>query len=271
MKNILQKIKQVLDVKNPEKSNVTIKKLEVKDPVSKTPKVTEDKKPVDVKNPEEVKVSTKKTEVDVSKKNTVEKPKVSAKVETGANPEEVKLANKKDKSTSGKNPSLSFKTVFDNDELAKKVKAVIDKGNVKALTTLMKDFGLTSDSTISLDNTAISILAYAELMGKDEIKDWLAKDVHSTSRSEYKGGELENAILSANCDLLQNLLLSGANPNEGDGILLVLAVKKNLFSAVEILVGHGAKITKKNSQELYDLAHRNNNYDLMRFIAGRVI
>jgi hypothetical protein len=135
------------------------------------------------------------------------------------------------------------------------------------LIKILKKNGLNSNFCVAMEDTAVPILTMAAKMGQGSIARWLLNN--KADPDVCNGEPLENAILTANNGLLKLLLKFGANPNSGKGRLLILAAKKNLMGALEELVNHGGIITKKLSQELFDIAHRNNNYDMIRYISDR--
>ena len=168
----------------------------------------------------------------------------------------------------GKDVSLTFKKFWNTSELNSSVLNAISQNKREELIKILKRNGLNSDFCVCMDDTAIPILVMATKLGQGSIVRWLANN--NADLNICNGEPLENAILTANNGLLKILLKSGANPNAGNGRLLLLAAKKNLLGALEELINHGGLITKKISDELFNIAHRHNNYDMMRYISDRI-
>lgn len=168
----------------------------------------------------------------------------------------------------GKDVSLTFKKFWNTSELNSNVMNAITRNQKDDLIKILKTNGLNSNFCVCMDDTAVPILVMASKMGQGAIARWLLNN--KADPDVCNGEPLENAILTANNGLLKLLLKFGANPNSGKGRLLLLAAKKNLMGALEELVNHGGLIDKKISKELFDIAHRNNNYDMMRYISDRI-
>lgn len=181
-----------------------------------------------------------------------------------------KLHKIKASKTDEKDVSLTFKKFYNNSEINSNVMNAISRNQKEALIKLLKKNGLNSNFCVSMEgNTSLPVLAMASMMGHGSIARWLLNN--KADPDVCNGLPLENAIATGNIGLLKMLLVHGADANVGKGRLLILAAKKNLLGALEELNNHGAIITKKISQELFDIAHRNNNYDMMKFISNKLI
>lgn len=170
--------------------------------------------------------------------------------------------------TNGKDVSLTFKKFWNTSELNSSVMNALSQNRKEDLIKVLKTNGLNSDFCVCMDDTAIPILVMATKLGQGGIVRWLVNN--KADINVCNGEPLENAILTANNGLLKLLLRNGADPNAGKGRLLLLAAKKNLMGALEELINHGGIINKKISDELFDIAHRHNNYDMMRYISDRI-
>jgi len=168
----------------------------------------------------------------------------------------------------GKDVSLTFKKFWNTSELNSDVLNTITRNNKEGLIKILKTHGLNSNFCVCMEDTAVPILVMATKMGHGSIASWLLNN--KADPNVCNGEPLENAILTANVGLLKMLLKHGADANAGKGRLMLLAAKKNLFGALEELVNHGGLINKKMSKELFEIAHRNNNYDMMRYISDRI-
>lgn len=168
----------------------------------------------------------------------------------------------------GKDVSLTFKKFWNTSEINSDVMNAISRNNKEGLIKILKKNGLNSNFCVCMEDTAVPILVMATKMGHGAIASWLLNN--KADPNVCNGEPLENAILTANVGLLKMLLKHGADANSGKGRLLVLAAKKNLMGALEELVNHGGLVTKKISKELFDAAHRNDNYDMMRYISDRI-
>ena len=177
------------------------------------------------------------------------------------------MAKKAKEIKNGKDVSLTFKKFWNTSELNSSIMNAISRNQKEELIKILKKNGLNSNFCVAMEDTAVPILTMAAKMGQGSIARWLLNN--KADPDVCNGEPLENAILTANNGLLKLLLKFGANPNSGKGRLLILAAKKNLMGALEELVNHGGIITKKLSQELFDIAHRNNNYDMIRYISDR--
>lgn len=168
----------------------------------------------------------------------------------------------------GKDVKLTFKKFWNTSEINSSVLNALSKNKKEELIKPMKIHGLDANYTVNMENTAIPILTAATMLGSGTIAKWLVTKGAKVNASD--GSALEQAVATANISLIYELLKSGANPNQGKGQLLILAAKKNLLGAIEELVNHGAKIDKKIQQELFDIARRNGNYDMMKFISDKI-
>lgn len=170
--------------------------------------------------------------------------------------------------TNGKDVALTFKKFWNVAEINNNVLDAIKRKDKEALIKIMKTHGLNNDFLVCMENTTIPILTLATMMGDGVIARWLL--TNGANPNVGDGSALEQAIAVGNMELLHDLLKHGANPNLNKGNLLLLAAKKNLLDAIEELVNHGAKIDKKIQQQLFDIARRNGNYDMMKFISDKI-
>jgi hypothetical protein len=182
---------------------------------------------------------------------------------------EINMAKKTKQITNGKDVKLTFKKFWNTSELNNDIVDAIKKDNKEKLIKLMKIHSLGANYSINMEDTAIPILTYATMLGSGTIAHWLMSK-EEVNLNVGDGSALEHAIATSNIGLLHSLLRYGANANNGKGKLLLLAAKKNLLDAIEELVNHGARIDKKLKQQLFDIAHRNDNYDMMRFISDKI-
>lgn len=170
--------------------------------------------------------------------------------------------------TNQKDVKLTFKKFWNTSELNSKILNAISSNRREDLIKILRTNGLNSNYCVGLEDTSVPILVLAAKMGHGSIASWLLNN--KADPDVFNGEPLEIAILNANIGLLKMLLKHGANPNSGNGRLLLLAAKKNLLGALEELVNHGGKITSKISKQLFDIAHKNNNYDMMRYISDMI-
>lgn len=170
--------------------------------------------------------------------------------------------------TNEKDVSLTFKKFWNTSELNSTVMNAITRNQKDDLIKILKKNGLNSNFCVCMDDTAVPILTLATQMGQGSIVRYLLNN--KADPDVCNGAPLENAILTANNGLLHMLLKFGADANAGKGRLLILAARKNLFGAMEELVNHGALINKKIGKELFEIANKNNNYDMMRYISDRL-
>jgi len=164
---------------------------------------------------------------------------------------------------------LTFKNFWDTSEISNNVKEAIKKDDKEKLIELMKIHSLNSNYSINMEDTAIPVLTYATMLGSGVVANWLMSK-EDIDLNVGDGSALEQAIATGNVPLLHELLKHGADANSGKGKLLILAAKKNLLDAVEELVNHGAKIDKDLKQQLFDVARKNDNYNMTAFLSQKI-
>ena len=162
----------------------------------------------------------------------------------------------------------TFKNFWNSSEINNNVLNAIKRKDKEELIKLMKIHGLNANFNVNMENTCISILTLATMLGDGVVARWLLNKEADPNAAD--GSALEQAIATDNIELLHDLLKHGGNPNLGKGKLLLLAAKKNSLDAIETLVNHGAKIDEKIKQQLFDTARKNGNYDAMKLIADKL-